>query len=251
MLRHMFVTQRRTGLISLAAIFGTFTVIVLLSLIGSPSPEMHGALAGLYLVIGGLVLTSTGFAELHDGKRSYSYLMLPASPAEKVIAVIGATALIWIPFALASYTLFSLFVAGLSALIFGEAVPLYNPVAPEVGRMVGDYVVAHAIVLFGAIYFRGKNLIKTVAALAGLGFAVAAIGGLLSWLLFRGAQQEIASLFMSPGVPSLAYEQLTRFTDLLTGTLRVVEVLGQYVLPPALWVLTWQRFRETEVAHGV
>lgn len=247
----MLVIHRRTVLISLAAIFGALTVVVLLSLLGGVPPQLHGTLAALYLVVVGIFITSAGFHELHDGKQSYWYLMLPASAAEKVVAVVVATGVIWIPFALLSYFLFSIVMAGFSFLIVGEVIALFSPFTASFAEVIGTYVVAHAVFLFGSVYFRGKNLLKTVASLAGFGFGVALLTGLVGWLLFQSAESEFQGLFMGPMNRALAAESLQRVVDVLTVVHEVLTYVVQYVLPPALWLLTWQRYRETEVAHGV
>lgn len=251
LLRHMFVSQRRTAVISFAAIFGAFTIVVLFSFIEGIVPEIHNVPAALYFGIVGLVIAGTAFGELHDGKRSYGYLLLPASAAEKVTAAILATGVLWIPFAFLSYWLFSVLMAGLSLLILGEALPFYQIFTAENGELVLDFVTAHALFLFGAVYFRGKNLLKTVATLAGVGFGISALVGLAGWLLFKGFGPDLEQLFQGTVVSGDISARVTRIADMFVTAQNVGVFLAQYILPPALWVLTWQRLRETEVAHGV
>ena len=145
--------------------------------------HFHATFFPLALVAGGLLFTSTLFAELPDLPRAHAYLTLPISTLERwavrvLISTVGYAAV-----ALVGYFLVTLLGAGISQLIRGQSHPVFAP-SVDVWRAVLAYLLTSSLFLFGAVYFRRWNALKVILALAGLWLGLALIAAGLAWLLF-------------------------------------------------------------------
>lgn len=252
LMRLSFVEQRKAAAIAAGATFAGLTVIYILSLIGGRSWGFHEGFFPLVLLIGGTIVTSLAFIDLHLPEKSQAYLMIPVSAAERVVERILTTNLFFILAVSLAYGLFSVVAAGLGELLIGRSFGFYLPVSGEGLEAVKGYALIHAVFLFGAVYFRRKNLLKTLLSLAVLGMVMAFFSAFLGWIAF-GDYREMAVTGIFSGMTidnNLVTSQMVRFADLARTVARVGRFLT-YAFTPILWVLTWLRLRETEVVHGV
>jgi len=260
--------QVRNLLIGVGAVAGALLVVQLLSTAGGTSWNFHEVFFPLCLFGIGAVLTSVSFSDLHMPRRSAAYLTIPASHAEKTAEKLLTTNVAFIIVMYVGYFLYSVLAALLSRILYGESFGLFNPWTLTVWNAVRTYFVVHSIILFGAVYFRRKNLIKTVLVLAVLGIGFSLLAALITYLVFGQTLQSM-HITMGPegyvdgtlrGVPFNALA--IRDPDFLqSGAKRIatiarvgagaVQIFFWYIMAPALWVLTWLRLRETEVAYGV
>ena len=251
LMRLLFIEQRRSIGIAAGAVFGALTVIYLLSLLGG-TDNFH-AFFPLVLVVGGTIVTSLAFIDLHLPHKSQAYLLLPVSAVERVIERIITTNILFVLAVSLAYGLFSLIAAGLGELILGRSFELYFPFSGEGLAAIKRYMLLHAVILFGAVYFRRKNLLKTLLSLAILGLTLGFFTAILSWISFGSVKELAESGFFS----GMAFSgtgltgQMTRMANLFSSLARVLRFFFIYALTPILWVLTWLRLRETEVVHGV
>lgn len=210
---------------------------------------LHLTYFALTLFIGGFIITSRSFVELHAKSRNHDWLMLPASPIEKFLGRlllssvgVGVGAVIY-------FFLFSLLGSGVHALVFGRAYPLFNPADGTVWLMVLHYIVLQSLFFAGAVYFKKAHFIKTVLVLTAFFFVlmllVAGVARLVFWREFTQltAGGSIANLDFSP------------IQARLESAGHVVSVISQVVywaiLAPVFWVFAYFRLAEAEVRNGV
>lgn len=116
----------------------------------------------MYL-LGGLIITSVMFNELHNTGTASQMLTLPASTFEKLFSV---WFLSYLCFTIFAFTLIVLihFIFGLSMDISGTAVNSTGTGKGLFGQFL-SYTVFHSVFLLGAIYFRKNNFVKTLLAI--------------------------------------------------------------------------------------
>ena len=138
---------------------------------------MSSYMVGFY--IGGLVLTSMVFKELHSPHKSYFYLMLPASTVEKLVGAWLLTS----PLYSLTYLLTTLIVYLIGHLIAGEPFIISSFFNEGMAGVVVAYMIIQSIFLWGALYFRKNNFLKTILALLGLGICLAIFSAIMLKLL--------------------------------------------------------------------
>lgn len=245
------VLQVRNILIAAAGTFSALLVFIILASLGGTDRNIHTPFFGLLLFVGGYITTSLAFIDLHIGHRSASYILLPASAGEKVAERVITTNAGYVIVAVAAYALFTIVSSAVTSLLVGRSFGIYLPVDHAARQLIYRYMLSHAIVLFGAVYFRRKNLLKTAASITaivfGLGFFTAGVvrvvfGGPATY--FHGP---LGAVMIESDLMMDLILRFTRWTPVIQRTGKVV----YYLLTPAFWFLTWLRLRETEVTHGV
>ena len=214
---------------------GAVAAVILIASVFSPEPagDFHATFFPLALVAGGLLFTSTLFAELPDKPRAHAYLTLPISTLERWAVRMLLSTVGYAVVALVGYFLVILLGAGISQLIRGQAQPVFAPSVDD-WRAVLAYLVTSSLFLFGAVYFRRWNALKVILSLAGLFLGLALIAAGVAWLLF--------------------FEFTGNFDPVLASAPQVVEAIEAGakiffwgILGPLFWFLTWLRLSETEV----
>jgi hypothetical protein len=135
------------------------------------SPPASAVLFGIYLIGGGMVLTSMAFQDMHHPLERYRYLMLPCSNLERFLSRYLLTGPLFLLYALASFVAIDRVANLLTDLWIGEREPLFSPLSAQSLVLLRVYLFAHIAVLTGAICFRSYALIRTALFLL-LGFAV-------------------------------------------------------------------------------
>jgi hypothetical protein len=120
-----------------------------------------------FYIAGGLYLTSSLFDELHEPGTAQLGLTLPALASEKIAAA-------WITgyllFTIAAFAAFSILVPVIYfvTLIAVEAdmtFSLYSPLINDAHSQFFGYLLYQGFFLFGAVYFRKLNFLKTIVLL--------------------------------------------------------------------------------------
>ena len=101
------------------------------------------------LYVGGFMLTSVAFNDLHDRQRAHLVLMLPCSNLDRFISKWFLTSIGYAMGTLALYYLFLFLTKNISEF------------SPGLWGSIGNYVILQSIVLLGAITFKKNALIKT------------------------------------------------------------------------------------------
>ncbi len=199
----------------------------------------------LMLFIGGYIITSLAFNDLHDPQRSYVYLTLPASNVEKFFSKLLLTSVGYIVAAMVLYFLFSVVMSLMNLVIFGESYPLFNPFDKVVWICNGVYFVTQSVFLLGAAFFRKNALIKTLLTIWLISTSVSIFAGIMFritfWDFFDGWHFINENFIFS----SIDLDQ--QLTDFFTGFGELMAFIFKWVMAPVLWFVTYMRLKETEV----
>ncbi|MFH1851999.1 MAG: hypothetical protein ABIA75_06605 [Candidatus Neomarinimicrobiota bacterium] len=245
LVKNDLLTNYRTILIGGGAALGLLFFINIISILSDGEVLVPLVFYPLMLFIGGYIVTSLAFQDLHHPQRSYVYLTLPASNLEKFLSKLVLTTVGYIFGTLVLYFLFSLVMSLLNLLLFSHGYPLFNPFDRIVWITIGIYTITQSIFMLGAAYFRKNALIKTIFSLHALAFAVIVFTGIVFrivfWDLFNGFEFN-AHDFDFPS--NMAEKRLENF---FLGFAEVMKFIFFYLLAPFLWLITYLRVKETEV----
>lgn len=229
--RRQLALFQQPWLIAAGVVFGLLLIISILAAIYNPQQLYE--IQGLYLaalLIGGLIFTSQIFKELHSPHRSYFFLTLPASTLEKLAGAWLLTSPIYI----LGFTLISFIIFLISFLIGGIPFSLSYFFNEELGGTITSYMVTQTIFLWGAVYFRKNNFLKTVLTLIGFILCLAAYVGLLVWLNFiAGGKMLITSEEVSP-----------QFENIITLT---SEIFSYAIFGPYMLLMSYFTLKERQV----
>ena len=204
------------------------------------------------LFIGGFVITSISFTDDMYGKTTqHNWLMLPATPLEKLISRILTTGIIY-PLVLVIFmTVVSAFIEALTLLFFQSPFGMFNPITSLTWKLVLHYFITQSIFLLGSSYFKKISLLKTVLAISVLGLVLSILAMLFARIAF-------APYFQGFYQPNEVWSQYSFNFDPTTVTIagiRIFEILGKtiywFVLAPFFWVFTYFRIREVQAKDAV
>jgi hypothetical protein len=238
LLRRQLSVSQQNWLIAAGAIFGVLLIISVLMATFMPGslPEIQGFYLAAF-TFGGLIFTSLIFKELHSPHRSYFFLTLPASSLEKLV---GAW-LITSPLYILGFTLLSFIIYFISFLISGLPFSLSYFFNERLGESILSYIVIQTIFLWGAVYFRKNNFLKTVLTVLVLGILLSIYATALRYLLLDNQMLLFVKeedLVVAPGFPPSAFP-----SDLVKPIFQfTIWALGPYML-----LMTYFTLKEREV----
>jgi len=228
-------------LIAFASFAGTLLVISLIS--GYSNPASLEKLAPLYYVvlfIGGYVFTSTIFAEMSTPQRSIPFLTLPVSKLERLVNAWLLTAILFPVLALLIYAL----IVFLAHLILGvplTATALSIVWSKSALNVVMIYVITQSVFLFGAIYFRKHNFIRTLLSLFVFQIVISIFMAFIVYLLF-GKFQFSEEVLVQQSNLSPAMERFFTYT-----LVEIAKFGFYYLMVPFFLMLTWFGIKERQV----
>lgn len=248
LLRRDFSAGYRAVFIAMATVGGFVILLSVISTLARNLDPMHEVLYTQLLFIGGFIVTSLIFKELHLNGQSVFYLTLPGSSLEKYLSKLLVSSLGYAFGSLFFYTAVSSAAEGINRLIFGYGHPFFNPFDREVLLAVAVYLVTQAVFLVGSVYFRKLAFIKTVLYLVLFGIGLTIITGLTGWLIFRDYAVG-PRIHLEPHLEQLGRsgEMEAVLKPLAESFLSAARVLFWSALAPVCWVISYLRLRETEV----
>ncbi|MBC5994829.1 hypothetical protein [Pontibacter cellulosilyticus] len=232
-IKRQLLLNINTILIAIAAVVGVLLIISGLTAYSNPNKVQN--LVPLYLVvlfIGGYIFTSRIFGELHSPQKSYTFLTLPVSTAEKLLG----TWLIVSPFFLITAIAGTFLLMYVSSLMAGQPAQLPSFTDTYFTRTIGAFWVTQTFFFLGAIAFRGNNFLKTLLALFLIAIVVGGYAVGLAYMLFGNKGN------LGPSDVSGDFHKTAEFifTD-------VVPFLFWYVLGPFLLVVSYFKLKERQV----
>lgn len=246
LLRKDLYFQYKAIIIAVGTVLGIGFIVYLGTASAGSFPAFHTGFFPNILLLIGLVATSLSFRDIHRSPQNHVSLLIPASSFEKYASRFFITTLFYIFGALVIYFAFSTFSAGVSFAIFRSHHTIFNPFSKEILRVIASYIVVHSIFFFGAVYFKKGAFLKTLLALTVIGifFTVfaALVTGTVAVLSARSWLPLIFGNFMY--ILDGTQGELIRFSEIMGSIFRIFIL---FVLPPALWVLGFIRYREKEV----
>lgn len=262
LIRRDFLAGYRNYLIASAAVGGIILIIGFLrAAFRSVSPDYYSGWYYFILIIGGMIIASFSFRELHDKNKNENFLLIPASALEKTVSRLLAVTVGFVAYLTVMMMAISLVTEGLNTLIFGRTNGLFVPFSalPEaregdpdvtVWHLVGIYVAFQSIYFLGAAWFKKWHFIKTALSTVVIFIAMAIVAGLIGRAVFAGYFD--GRFFGEVTVPDWAWQSLYyEHQGFLDALWVVAQVLFFGLVAPFSWFVAWLRVRETQVSYGV
>jgi len=248
LLRRDFSAGYKSVFIAMAAVGGFVILVSVLSALGRELGPIHDQMYFPLLFLGGYIVTSLIFKELHLNGQSVFYLTLPGSSLEKFLSKLLVSSLGYAFGSLFFYTAVSSAAEGINRLIFGYGHPFFNPFTREVLLFVAVYLVTQAVFLVGSVYFRKLAFIKTNLYLWLFGIVLTILVAVVAWIIFRdyavGPRIELEPYMEELGRRG---EMQSVLLPLAEKFLQVAKVLFWGAAAPVCWIISFLRLRETEV----
>lgn len=197
-------------------------------------PEIYLGLFPAVLILGGLIFTSTIFADLHHPLQRFHYLTLPVSNLERFFSRYLLSGPLYCLYVVVTYVVFDWLAAAIAKAMLGASAAPFPLSDPRIVQLILTYLGAHSMAFLGAIYFRSHQLVKSLLAFVVIGFALVVVQlaavRVIFWEYFKGFMPvetgDTAPLFHIPPVG-----------------------LAAIAVALVLWVLfiAWQSLREHEV----
>lgn len=252
MIKRDLLSGYTTPLIVLAAGISVQLLVDLMMLWqGNIQSGHHTEMFAPLLLIGGFIFTSTSFKELHRKETNQNYLLIPASPLEKVLAGLLRSSLGWVIFVALWYGVFTLISLAFGELILGRHFPLTSPLNRRMLEVYANYLVLQSLFLVGAVYFRKNNFFKTIFSM----FLFMIVFSVVIVFFFRIVFASYFEGFMMIEENTLFGPMMEIFLYRNEGLFKFLEGLSKVVYwglaAPIAWILTYVRFREVQVKDGI
>jgi hypothetical protein len=248
LLRRDFISGYKSVFIAMAAVGGFVILVSVVSAFGRELGPIHEPMYYPLLFLGGYIVTSLTFKELHLNGQSVFYLTLPGSSLEKYLSKLLVTSAGYAFGSLFFYTAVSSAAEGINRLIFGYGHPFFNPFERTALIAMAVYLVTQAVFLVGSVYFRKLAFIKTNLYIWLFGIVVVILVAVIGWLIFRdyavGNRIELDPYFQRLGESG---ELQTVLGPMAEKFWHVARVLFWGVMAPVCWLISYLRLRETEV----
>ena len=245
LLRLDLVRSYRVAIIAGAAIAGVMILQAFLQPFAQDRTMTYVGVIGLVWFIGGAIVASRAFTELHDKTRNDAYLLLPASAFEKVLVrVVLVTVLFPIAAALL-VTVGAWLISVIKLVILGRGEAFFSPLEPFDAGVFGLFVLQQSVYTLGAAWFRKHHFVRTALATTVFLIAVVWLFAILARLILPDIGLAMVALDFNP-VPVFGElsARLARFGWLAKFVLFVA-------VPVFCWTVAWMRVRETQVSYGV
>ena len=128
----------------------------------SEQPRLFQVLFPICLLFGGAAFTSIIYSDMHHPLERYHCLMLPLSALERFISRYLLTGPLYLLYVIVFYWLFEQVAALLTETAFDNRAASFSLYAPFMKDYIKAFFAGHAVMLLGAIYFRGYALPKTL-----------------------------------------------------------------------------------------
>mgnify|MGYP003575220873 FL=1 len=197
-----------------------FTLILAFMLWDFYQPDVTAEFLAIFY-IGGLIVTSLAFNNLHRSESAALYLNLPASNLEKFLSRWLLTSFVYAFTMLLVYYILSF----MSAMLLE---PSKNIIHSSVWHHVANYLLIQPLFLFGAIAFKRYAFLKTILSMFTCVIILMIAVLLMMWLL---ADLQIFDRMISYG------PQITQ----IPRTLKFWASLFEIVLSSLFLYLTYQR----------
>lgn len=236
--RHIYLNYKG-WLIAFSAISGALIFIAVLTSIGHGVIDQKSfiVLSYISLFIGGAIITSASFSEMHKPEKSMHYLTLPASAFEKVFSTWLSTTVIFLLATVAYFYAAWYIASGLAFLLTNTKFATLNLFDAGLWQIMGIYLAVQPVFFLGAVYFKGYNFLKTLLVLFVLSMfnsIFQSVTGLLVFghAIFNGSMNDV---------------NFTGEAYFMEKVLPAIKIIGLYILPVFLLVVSYIRFNEREV----
>lgn len=248
-LKRQLVVNNRSWLIELGGLTGILLFLTIVQWVTNYDYQFNffRNVAILSFFAGGIGLTSKSFSELRSPAKALLYMNSPASVFEKLLTnwLIRA-----IGFAIIMYVIIfimSIVCGALSEAILGSSWQTFDLFAVKNLKIAGHFLVWQSIFLFGAVYFKNNNLIKTLFSLIGIGLFFSLWTGLIG----AGVKElyGIESLQMRISSEVAANQSPNGNTSAFFNFINTLEIVFKWVyvaIAPFFLLVTYFHLKERE-----
>ncbi|GAA4426030.1 hypothetical protein GCM10023188_07630 [Pontibacter saemangeumensis] len=232
-LRRQLYLNFSTMWIAITAVLGLLLIISALFAYFNRDADTLLGLRNLYLVVfmlGGYIFTSKVFDEMHAPQKSYMFLTLPVSAAEKLLAAWFISSPVYV----VVFGLMMLVLSFFSSLLAGSVDALPFLFDRTFFTCIQVYIVTQALFLLGATAFRGNNFLKTLLAVIVAVLLIAAYSGGVGYLLFGQSNYR--------GGPSDEFKDTAEY--IFT---KVIPMLFWWLFAPFMLVVSYFKLKERQV----
>jgi hypothetical protein len=251
LLKRDFLFHYRTIIIAAAAIAGFSILTSALSAIMHSGENFHVTLYFILLYIGGFMVSSRAFREIHNSQKSYTYVTLPGSPFEKYTERLISTSIGYALGTFAIYFIIAVISERLNLMLFGYTHALLNPLNRAFLMSVAAFIVIQGFFLAGSVFFKKNSFIKTILTFTLFAITLLVIAILAARLIVPGYFEGLRPVkqdFHTLG-------ELAEWLGMTEGKLElvgrtiwlVIRILFWTVLAPLCWVVSYLKFRKIEV----
>lgn len=227
-----------------AEVLGGVLLLFFVSIgIGKMESNLYSIIYPGIIIVIGLIVTSLSFSELYT-EKSYFYLTIPSSSLEKLVSKFIIVSILYLVSINFLFIIVSIGASGLNAFLFDRHFPIFYPLNPDILMAELNYLISLNIFLFGAVYFKKYNFLKTILAisipiLASLFFTA------LVYKLINFEFHEADLLSLKPGYiiapPSIDY-----LVDSIQEIVKIITLIFYIFVTPFFLILTLLRLRESE-----
>jgi hypothetical protein len=223
--------------VGLLSIWFVFTMVVADSE-GPMSIDIQKPTFFLSLFALGTVYASQHFSDFGSRTRAANLLLIPASSLEKFLCSLLYTALLFPIVFITTYYLIDILMITIAKTFFvagdaAEKVSVLNVFKVDFFRFNSNltlnflllFLSIQSAFLFGSVYFKKYNFIKTVIS----GFVVWISGAVLFYLLRHLLLRNAPGSVEMPDSTGMLFISLT------------------YIAPPLLWIMTYQHLKSKQV----
>jgi hypothetical protein len=246
-----FFTNYHSIIISIAAIAGFVIFSSAISTLNQNRGDFHLKLYFMLLYIGGFIVTSRVFKELHNTQKSYTYVTLPGSLLEKFTERWITSSIGYALGALLVYSMSAAISEIINRLLFGYGHTLFSPLSRTYLIGVAAYVVIQSVFLAGSVFFKKNPLIKTILMLTVLAIVLSMIAGLIVRFFFWNR-------FISVQQSRQVFNSLHDLSDWMGMTEADLQLIGRSLwlgiriffwalLAPLCLIISYLKFKKIEV----
>ncbi len=240
LMQRYIMFNSKTWLIGIGAISGVMLVIGLITAYFSQGYFDVRSLVNTgqtIIFIGGFIITSMAYNEIHTPARSQFYLTLPATTAEKLFSHWLITSILFVLISNVLLSLVLLLANAIGYVAWAVPINMFNPFTQANLQLMAIYVVVQSIFFLGALYFRKNNFLKTILSVFVIAMALNLIAILFAWLLF--GQTSFDGNFHSINPEMGSYFEIT--------LPKIMKTIFYIVLVPFCLVVSYFKLKEREV----
>lgn len=169
-LKRTIVLNQRTWAIGFLSVGGFLLVVAILPFISNMFNVARPGFAAVreaaifFYLLGGLVLTSMIFNEIHTPTKAFQFLTLPSTTFEKLTAAWFTGTMIYTLATMASIFVLSVIIETIKGINTGvwSSFFVFNPFTWEILDTILLFLFYQSIYLLGAVYFQKNNFLKTL-----------------------------------------------------------------------------------------
>ncbi|MEA1911642.1 MAG: hypothetical protein U9N32_08215 [Spirochaetota bacterium] len=250
LLKRDILSNINTTLITLGAVTALIYLISAITAYNrAPYTQLYFTLFTNLLFVGGFIVTSMIFKEMHRKETAQNYLLIPASNFEKFFSRLLISTIGFALITLIGITAISYLSEGVNTLIFKRHNDFFNPFSKIVWTLMAHYLVAQSIFFLGAVYFRKYHFIKTINIIFLIQLSITIIAALFVRIVYF----DLFDGFFSIGDTSLfiKWEALPLNAGSFTNLIKTLKILYWLVPAPLFWTISYFRIKEVEVKNAI